>query len=43
MRFPYDEWTNALKYYRPTAKTSIKTHTDEEKENESRQIIILKE
>ncbi|CAF1461932.1 unnamed protein product [Adineta steineri] len=38
MRFPYDEWTNALKYYRPTSKLSMKTHNDEEKENESHRI-----
>ncbi|CAF4081483.1 unnamed protein product, partial [Adineta steineri] len=38
MRFPYDEWTNALKYYRPTSKLSTKTHNDEEKENESHRI-----
>lgn len=38
MRFPYDEWNNALKYYRPTSKIPIKNHNDEEKENESHRI-----
>ncbi|UJR08302.1 hypothetical protein I4U23_012573 [Adineta vaga] len=40
MRFPRDEWTNALKYYRPTSKISMETLNDEEKENESHQISI---
>ncbi|CAF1081580.1 unnamed protein product [Adineta ricciae] len=34
MRFPYDEWANALKYYRPTSTISMKAQIDEEKENE---------
>ena len=44
MRFPRDEWNNALKYYRPISKTipnQIESHdivmekkyNDEEKEN----------
>ena len=46
MRFPRDEWTNALKYYQPTSKPTInqieshetmpeKKYTEEEKENVS--------
>lgn len=46
MRFPRDEWTNALTYYRPASKTVNqpvetlesalqKKHSDDEKENES--------
>ncbi|CAF4037414.1 unnamed protein product, partial [Adineta steineri] len=36
MRFPRDEWNNALKYYRPISKLTtnqIESHDDEEKEN----------
>ena len=46
MRFPREEWTNALKYYQPTSKSTInqieshetipeKKYTEEEKENVS--------
>ncbi len=35
MRFPYDEWNNALKYYSPTSKRI----NDEEKENKSHRIV----
>jgi hypothetical protein len=46
MRFPCDEWNNALKYYRPISKLTTnqieshetvihKKHNDEEKENVS--------
>jgi hypothetical protein len=38
MRFPRDEWNNALKYYRPISKQLDKNHNDEEKENESHRI-----
>ena len=38
MRFPYDEWANALKYYRPTSTISMKAHADDEKENEYHRI-----
>lgn len=37
-RFPYDEWNNALQYYRPISKRIDKSFNDEEKENESRRI-----
>ena len=48
MRFPRDEWANALTYYRPASKTVNqpvetpesalqKKHSDDEKENESHQ------
>ncbi|CAF1249522.1 unnamed protein product [Rotaria sp. Silwood1] len=38
MRFPYDEWNNALRYYRPISKRIDKHYNDEEKENESHRI-----
>ncbi len=38
MRFPYDEWTHALKYYRSPSNIPMKNHNDEEKENQSRRI-----
>jgi hypothetical protein len=38
MRFPCDQWNDALKYYRPISKRIEKTSNDEEKENESQRI-----
>lgn len=38
MRFPYDEWKNALQYYRPLSKRIEKNYNDEEKENESQRV-----
>ncbi|CAF2174642.1 unnamed protein product [Rotaria magnacalcarata] len=38
MRFPIEEWNNALQYYRPISKRIEKNYNDEEKENESHRI-----
>ncbi|CAF4715871.1 unnamed protein product, partial [Rotaria socialis] len=38
MRFPFEEWNNALQYYRPISKRIEKNYNDEEKENESHRI-----